>query len=83
MSNHRNTLVAIFTDPIPANIKWRDIEAMLKWYGATIAEGRGSRVRIRLNGVKLVCHRPHPSPDTDKGAVETVRAFLTRAGVET
>jgi hypothetical protein len=24
-----------------------------------------------------IFHRPHPSPDTDKGAVAAVRTFLT------
>ncbi len=34
-----------------ANIVWLDIESMLPYYGAEISEGRGSRVRIALNGV--------------------------------
>ncbi|MGE9640639.1 type II toxin-antitoxin system HicA family toxin, partial [Escherichia coli] len=27
-------------------------------------------------------HRPHPSPDTDKGAVESVRDWLLSIGVK-
>ena len=30
---------------------------------------RGSRVRIALNGVRAVFHRPHPQKETDRGAV--------------
>ena len=37
-----------------ANIAWSDIEAMLLYYGAEISQGRGSRVRIALNGVRAV-----------------------------
>ena len=60
---------------------WRDIEALLKAAGAEITEGAGSRVRIALNGVRAVFHRPHPQKETDKGAVKSMRRFLTEAGV--
>jgi len=33
---------------------------MLRHYGAELSERRGSRVRIALNGVRAVFHRPHP-----------------------
>lgn len=78
---HRQTLQAIFEDPVRSNIAWRDIEAMLAAAGAKITEGSGSRVRIALNGVRAVFHRPHPKKETDKGAVKSMRRFLTEAGV--
>ncbi|MCA9030517.1 MAG: type II toxin-antitoxin system HicA family toxin [Planctomycetaceae bacterium] len=78
---HRRTLAAIFEDPVRSNIAWRDIEAMLAAAGAEITEGSGSRVRIALNGVRAVFHRPHPQKETDKGAVKSMRRFLTEAGV--
>ena len=78
---HRQTLKAIFEDPVRSNIVWRDIETMLKAAGAEISEGRGSRVRIFLNDVRAVFHRPHPTKETDKGAVKSMRRFLTEAGV--
>ena len=46
-----------------------------------ISEGRGSRVRVILNDVKAVFHRPHPERVTEKGAVKSVRRFLKEAGV--
>jgi hypothetical protein len=49
--------------------------------GAEISEGRGSRVRIALNGVKAIFHRPHPRKETDKGAVVSMQRFLIEAGV--
>jgi hypothetical protein len=78
---HRRILQAIFDDPVRSNIVWRDIEAMLVAAGAEISEGEGSRVRIALNGMRAVFHRPHPHKETDKGAVRSMRRFLTEAGV--
>ena len=78
---HRRTLEAIFAEPIRANVSWADIEAMLTHSGADVTEGEGSRVRIALNGVRAVFHRPHPQKETDKGALRSMRRFLTEAGV--
>lgn len=75
------TLEAIFTNPVSSNIAWSDIESMLLACGGKITEGKGSRIRIVLNDVKAVFHRPHPRKETDKGAVASVRRFLTEAGV--
>jgi len=78
---HRRTLKAIFEDPVRSNIAWRDIEALLQANGAELTEGNGSRVRIVLQGVRAVFHRPHPQKETDRGAVKSLRRFLTEAGV--
>jgi hypothetical protein len=43
--------------------------------------GRGSRVRVLLNGRVATFHRPHPQKETDKGALVSARRFLTEAGV--
>jgi len=81
-SKHRKTLQAIFEKPVRANIPWVDIEGLLIACGAEISEGRGSRVRIALHGVRAVFHRPHPRKEADRGTVVAVRRFLTEAGVE-
>jgi len=39
-------------------------------------------VRIVLNGVRAVFHRPHPQKETDKGALVSMRRFLINAGVK-
>lgn len=78
---HRRTLEAVFEDPVRSNVAWRDIEAMLLAVGAEISEGAGSRLRVALNGVRAVFHRPHPKKETDKGAVKSMRRFLVEAGV--
>ena len=81
-ARHRRTFHAIFENPVRANIPWTDIESLLRACGAEISEGRGSRVRLALNGVRAVFHRPHPRKETDKGAVVSMRRFLTEVGVE-
>jgi hypothetical protein len=78
---HRKTLAAIFDDPVRANVLWTDVESLFIAVGAAVSEGRGSRVRVSLNGVDAVFHRPHPEKETDKGALKSVRRFLREAGV--
>lgn len=80
-AKYEKTLERIFTDPVHADVRWRDVETMLVSLGAKIEEGRGSRVRVMLNGVAAVFHRPHPKPDTKTGAVKSLREFLTEAGI--
>ncbi|MBO4300521.1 MAG: type II toxin-antitoxin system HicA family toxin [Desulfovibrio sp.] len=80
-NKHHKTLIAIFVDPVSSSISWVDIENLLLACGAEISEGRGSRIRVALNGILATFHRPHPQPVTDKGAVKSVRRFLTNAGV--
>ena len=79
---HHRTLAAIFQTPVRADVPWLDIETMLKACGAEITEGRGSRVRIALKGVRATFHRPHPQKETDKGALRSMRRFLIEAGIE-
>lgn len=71
----------LFENPIRADIEWAAIENLLLALGAELREGRGSRVRIYLNGVRAVFHRPHPQKETDKGAIKSLRRFLTEAGI--
>ncbi|NTE85726.1 type II toxin-antitoxin system HicA family toxin [Agrobacterium rubi] len=78
---HQAVLEAIFSDPVKAGIVWRDVEALFQACGADVSEGQGSRVRVALNGVRAVFHRPHPQKETDKGAVKSVRRFLSEAGI--
>jgi len=81
-SKQRKIFQAIFTDPPRSDLLWSDIEALFKALGGEIGEGNGSRVRVKLNGVFAVFHRPHPERVTDKGALKSVRRFLVNAGIE-
>jgi hypothetical protein len=80
-SKHRKTIELVFRNPVQTNILWTDIEGLLVALGGEVSEGSGSRVRVKLNGVRAVFHRPHPEKTTDKGAVNSVRRFLENAGV--
>lgn len=75
-------LTGIFEDPVRSDVKWCDIEKLIQGMGAEISEGKGSRVRIFLNGVRAVFHRPHPEKECDKGALKSIRRFLQEAGAD-
>lgn len=77
---HAATRAAVFANPVRANIKQRDVEALLVALGATIHPGGGSAIAVKLGDAVLFLHRPHPRPDMDKGAVKSVRRFLSGAG---
>ena len=81
-AKNRKTLGLIFHDPLKSDIPWKDIESLFKAVGCDASEGRGSRVRVALNGIRAVFHRPHPQKETDKGALLSVRRFSTTAGVK-
>ncbi|OGV41519.1 MAG: hypothetical protein A3F46_00260 [Legionellales bacterium RIFCSPHIGHO2_12_FULL_42_9] len=80
-AKHKKVLQSIFETPVNASIVWKDIEALFLVLGAKISEGSGSRVRVALNGVRAIFHRPHPKKEADKGAVVSVRRLLKEAGV--
>lgn len=81
-AKHKKTLRDIFSMPVKSSVPWKDIESLFHALGAEISEGNGSRVRIYLNGVRSVFHRPHPKKETDKGALVSVKHFLKEAGVK-
>jgi hypothetical protein len=76
------TLNAVFARPTRAGIRWSAIESLIRALGGEVMERAGSRVAARLNGVTAVFHRPHPQPETKKGAVDAVRQFLINARVK-
>jgi hypothetical protein len=77
----RQTLDKIFEKPDRSDIPWANIASLCEALGADISEGRGSRVRVVLNNIRAVFHRPHPERVTNKGTVKSVRRFLQEAGV--
>jgi hypothetical protein len=78
---HQKTLDAVYARPVSANIQWRDIEALFAELGADISEREGSRIAVVLFDEVRVFHRPHPSPNTDKGAVASIRKWFEQHGV--
>ena len=81
-AKHQKTLQLIFQRPVSGSVRWADIEDLFTMLGAEISEAEGSRVCVRLFEDRRVFHRPHPSPDTDKGAVASIRKWLETNGVK-
>jgi len=80
-AKHAKTLELIFSRLVSGGVRWQDAEALLLSLGAEISEREGSRIGVRLFGDRRVFHRPHPSPDMDKGAVSSLRKWLEDNGV--
>lgn len=78
---HQKILERIFASPVSGSIRWKEIELLFQEVGAEISEREGSRIGVKLFGEIQVFHRPHPSPDTDKGAVASIRKWFERNGV--
>jgi hypothetical protein len=79
---HQATLSKIFARPISSSIRWSDIESLFIALGAEISQREGSRVGVFLFDEVRVFHRPHPSPNTDKGAVVSIKKWLEEHGVK-
>jgi hypothetical protein len=80
-TKHARTLADIFAKPGRADMRWTDVENLFRALGAEITQGSGSRVRVSLNGRRMVFHEPHPQPTIVKDAVRSVRRFLLEAGI--
>jgi hypothetical protein len=72
----RKTLEQVFHRPTSCNVHWSDLESLFKALGAEVSERAGSRVAVVLFNEVRVFHRPHPSPNTDKGAIASIRKWL-------
>ena len=78
----RATLDAVFAKPVRQDIRWADIENLIRALQGKVEEREGSRVALKLNGIRAVFHRPHPRPEMDRNAVRDIRDFLEKAGIE-
>jgi hypothetical protein len=78
---HANLLRTIFHDPPSGNVHWRDVESLLRHVGATLEPISGARVRVKLDRVIDILHRPHHSNVLDASALRHLRDVLTRGGV--
>ena len=75
------SLSEIVEPRLRADIEWRDVESLLNALDAEITQGKGSRVRVSLNGVKAVFHEPRPEKAVPTGAIRALRDFLRAAGI--
>ncbi|WP_288408549.1 type II toxin-antitoxin system HicA family toxin [uncultured Herbaspirillum sp.] len=79
-STHQKTLAAIFREPVPRSLEWRNIELLFIALGAEVVEGSGSRVRFFIGNVVATFHRPHPCKEAKPYQVRDARNFLVSAG---
>jgi hypothetical protein len=80
-SKQKNTLKKIFEYPTRSDISWKEIETLFKALGAELSEGNGSRIRIALNGVRAVFHKPHPQKVVNKSSINSICRFLIEGGI--
>lgn len=81
-NKHQGTLKQIFAKPTATSIKWQDVEMLIIALDGEVSRGKGSRVRFLLKGSIAHFHRPHPSPETDKGAIVNLREWFESIGVK-
>lgn len=79
MNTHHLALLQRIEQAKP--VHWHEFVSLLHALGATMTEGRGSRVRVALNGVRAVFHRPHPAAVTSRSMSRSIKRFLQEAGV--
>ena len=81
-SKHKKTLIDIWKIPPVANLKWNRVEALIKAAGGSVKQGKGSRVRFIINGRVGRFHTPHRNGiNTDKGAINSLKKYLTDCGI--
>lgn len=76
-----STLEDVFAVPTKTDLRWTAVRSLFEALGAVVTEGRGSRVRVALNGVRATFHAPHPSPTIGRKTVADIRDFLVAAGI--
>jgi hypothetical protein len=78
---HAQLLRTLFHDPVSGNIHWREVESLLNHLGAQIEPLSGARLRVRINRMEGILHRPHHGNTLDRNSVMHLREYLGRAGV--
>ena len=81
-SKHKKTFLLIFKDPIQGSIPWDHIESMLVAIGSNIISSGGSAITVEKNSFRLNVHRPHPSRDSLRYRVKSVREFLIKLEIK-
>jgi hypothetical protein len=79
-SKQKKTLNAIFAEPIRSDVRWNDVESLIKSLGGSIKQGKGSRIWFYLNGKVGRFHKPHPHQEIDNYVVKDLRDLLEVAG---
>ena len=68
------------TSPTPADMRWIEVESLLRALGVEIVERAGSRVQVVLGSNSIVVHRPHPRPEMRRDTVRNILKFMEMTG---
>jgi len=77
---HRDTLEAIFADPVPS-IEWSAIEDLLLLIGCDLVQEDGDRVTFERDEAIGSFVRPEQAHPTRHYTIMAVRDYLMRLGV--
>jgi len=78
---HANLIRQIFHDPPSGNVHWREVESLLRHVGADVEPISGARLRVKLNRMEGILHRPHHSNVLSVSGLMQLRQFLARGGI--
>ncbi len=83
MSKHKKLLEKLQANPTPSDFKWDDLASLLKHLGYKQLNNDGSRRKFynKDRNILIICHKPHPSPNVDKGCIVDVVEHLLTNGV--
>lgn len=78
MSKQNKAIEKLCREPTPANFKWVELVGLLTSLGYAEISGNGSRKKFfhKEKNVLISCHKPHPSPDVDKGCIVDIVKHL-------
>lgn len=78
-TKHAHTLHQIFVHPTSRTLEWHDVVELMKRLG-TVEEEPNGHLRVTVNGISLVLHRPPEKEISDPQEILDIRHFLERAG---
>ena len=83
MSKHKKNLAKLLATPPPSDFKWDDLATLLGHLGYKQLNNDGSRRKFynKERNLLIICHKPHPSPNVDKGCIVDVVEHLQTNGV--
>lgn len=66
--------------PTPPDIRWAEIESLLRAIDVDLYERAGSRVQLVKGSDSIVVHRPHPQPEVSRDTIRDIARFIEQVG---
>jgi hypothetical protein len=76
--SHLRTYKALFRNPVPRNLAWRSVRALLGELGQVTNEANGL-LRVTRHGHTLVLHSPHAKEVAEQSTLKELRHFLEQS----